>query len=444
MTHKIKKRVAVIFLLMSYCVGVLFAPINAEEINGFDALLSEREGSASNVSPVKKKANISDFTDVKQNDWFYRYLEYLVENEIVNGKTETTFEPGSTFSYAECSAVIVRYLGLEKEATQRKKEIDKRCPEMINFWYSGYFEVLAALDIFVDYGVFETDGNKLLSIDKDAANSPISRCRFAESISASFELDGKLSAENVYPEVGGRGREFIVGGDYDSGILEMYKVLIKDFEEIPEESRMYVLKAYYNGIFNGDVSGNFYPHNNLTRGEMAKVLATIMDFSLRTRLVQDGYGKVLGVQDIHTDSVGVETIRYDSWTELLAKESGNLTVSNGKIKFTADSTNAPFGYATDVYLYEVVNGACVKQMEATLHDGNGTFEYNAENAKVLFVLRNIAENSRPEGVLEVSVVDGEIVSSMPKIYEMPQDLQHEKLNMNVKETPTGLGVSYFL
>ena len=35
MTHKIKKRVAVVFLLMSYCVGVLFAPINAEEINGF-------------------------------------------------------------------------------------------------------------------------------------------------------------------------------------------------------------------------------------------------------------------------------------------------------------------------------------------------------------------------------------------------------------------------
>ena len=104
MTHKIKKRVTVVFLLMSYCAGVLFAPINAEEINGFDALLSEREGSASNVSPVKKKANISDFTDVKQNDWFYRYLEYLVENEIVNGKTETTFEPGSTFSYAECSA----------------------------------------------------------------------------------------------------------------------------------------------------------------------------------------------------------------------------------------------------------------------------------------------------------------------------------------------------
>ena len=71
MTHRMKKRFAVVFLLMSYCVGVFFAPIYAQDDNGFDALLSERESSASTAVNVVKKADISDFSDVEENDWFY-------------------------------------------------------------------------------------------------------------------------------------------------------------------------------------------------------------------------------------------------------------------------------------------------------------------------------------------------------------------------------------
>lgn len=440
---QIKKRIAVVFLLMSYCFGVIFAPIYAEGINGFDALLSEREGSASTVLPVEKKADISDFADVKENDWFYKYLDYLVKNEIIKGKTENAFEPYSTFSYAECSAVIVRYLGLEAEAAKRKSEISERCPELENCWFSGYFEVLGELGILDDCGLFEIGRKGILSIDTNAANEPIQRFRFAECVSESFELDGNISARNVYSEIGGKGREFIVGGGYDEETLEMYRLMIKDFEEIPESSAEYVLKAYYNGIFNGDISGNFYPANNLTRAEMAKVLATVMDFSLRTRLIEEGYGTVLDENSVHTDAFGVKTMEYETWVQLLYDETETLTVANGNIKYIKDFTNAPYGYSTDVYLYDKTDSAYKLKASSSLHDGNDGFTYKTHNAKLLFVLRNLAENARPEGVVEIIVEDGTVTAVTPKVYEMPSPDTYDTQNINETETSDESGVFYF-
>lgn len=439
MTQKNKTRIAIVFLLMSYCAGVLFAPIYAEDVNDdydpFDALLSEREGSASINGTAKKKTDISDFTDVSEKDWFYKYLDYLVENEVINGKTETTFEPGNTFSYAECSAVIVRYLGLEREAEKRMKRISERSPEMKSFWYAGYFEVLSNLGLFNDYELFEVKDGKIQSVNKDAANSPIVRYRFAECISKSFELDGKLRAENVYFEIGGRGREFIVGGMYDKDILGQYEALITDYADIPEKSREYVLKSYYNGIFNGDLSGNFYPNNNLTRGEMAKVLATVMDYSLRTRLISDGYASELTPQMLHTDPFGVSTLGYDSWVKILENEAEGITVSDGEVKFIRRNS-APFGYAIDVYLYTVEkDGVYGVSAQSTLHEGNEEgFTYKTNDAVILLVLRNTAESARPEGVLRMVIENGETVSVTPNIYEMPISEENE--------TPTDVGVVY--
>ena len=166
------------------------------------------------------------FIDVTKDDWFYSYLEYLVDSGLINGKTESTFEPYSTFSYAECSAVIVRYLGLEDEASKRMKEISARDASLSNQWYLGYFEVLANLGIFSDYDLFEFKNGKILSVDVTLANSPVVRYRFAESISKSFELNSDIKAKNVYSELGGSGREFIVGGGYKEEILEEYKDII--------------------------------------------------------------------------------------------------------------------------------------------------------------------------------------------------------------------------
>lgn len=422
---KLKKTFLCPIMVISFVIGSLFTQISAYDSSGFDfsELLDEREAdegvsSQPETVPEQRKTQISDFEDVKENDWFYPYLEYLVENEMIKGKTETSFEPYSTFSYAECSTVIVRYLGLEKEASRRFSEITARQPEMKNQWYVGYFEVLANLGLFADYGLFETDDGSVVWVDKNLANSPIQRYRFAESISQSFEMNSELKAKNVFYEMGGSGREFIAGGAYKEDVLSQYKELINDFNDIPEESAENVLKAYYNGIFNGDISGNFYPHNNLTRGEMAKVLATVSDYSLRTRLITDEYARKVTDDMLHTDAFGVRTMKFDEWTEILTNEMSGVSVENGRINYTP-SGDAPMGYAIDVYLYEKNGTRYTLEEECTLRDYDcGGFTYLADDARVLLVLRNVSEASRVEGVVNAVITDGEIEEISPMIREM--------------------------
>lgn len=420
---KIKRHLLSLILVLAYAVGTLFSPISANNNASFiDELLGERENAHKNTAQstenaVKRKVKISDFADVKENDWFYPYLEYLVEKGMINGKTETTFEPNSTFSYAECSAVIVRYLGLEKEAARRQKEIVSKFPEMKNQWYVGYFDVLSSLGLFADYGLFETDGKSIVSVDKAAANSPVVRYRFAESISQSFELDSVLKAKNVFSEMGGSGREFISGGAYKKDALEMYKTYIADFEQIPEPSRENVLKAYYNGIFNGDTSGNFYPNNNLTRAEMAKVLATVSDYSLRVRLIDDKYALPVDESMLHTDAFGEKTVSFETWKELLAGEAKNVDIINGYVRYVS-GTNAPDGYAIDVYLYTKNGNQYEKSTECSLRNGKTGFTYYTANARVLVVLRNVKEGARPEGVVQVTVSSGAVTDVKPLVREM--------------------------
>ena len=412
MLLKTGKRIAITILVMCYCCGQMIFPTNADE--ALEELLTQRQETPSATASVTQRlVKIEDFTDIKTDDWFYPYIEYLVAQGMINGKNEHSFEPNSVFSYAECSAVIVRYLGLEDEAGARMRAFAERYPEKRNYWYAGYFEVLANLGLFLDYELFEFDNGIVTDIDREKSNSPIVRYRFAESISNSFELDSEIKAKNVYSEMGGCGREFIMGGGYNNDVLMQYESLISDYADIPEKSRRNVLKAYYNGIFNGDISGNFYPHNNLTRAEMAKVLATISDYSLRTRLIEEGYGQKVTDRMLHTDAFGVKTLDSDVWQELLTKEAWNLSVDGGYITYR-NTASAPEGYAIDVYLYERENDRFVLKSECTLRNPVG-FTYWSNDARIMFVMRNVMEGSRPEGVLDVRIENGKVLGYQPLV-----------------------------
>lgn len=423
---KIKRCLMCIVLVASYVLGTAVIPTHAN--NGYEAgiesLLEESQAGAhkgsekSTVPSATVRVSISDFADVKQGDWFYPYLEYLVGKGAINGKTQNSFEPYSTFSYAECSAVIVRYLGLEDESKRRQSELVASHAELKNQWYVGYFETLSVLGLFNDYDLFELSDGRIVSVNKELANSPIVRYRFAESISKSFELRSELKAKNVYSEIGGSGREFIIGGAYNKDILEKYKEKISDFSDIPESSAEYVLKAYYNGIFNGDTSGNFYPHNNLTRGEMAKVLATVFDYSLRTRLITEGYGEVVTENMLHTDAFGKKTLKFEEAQRILLSEAQGISMLSGSVIYRSGA-KAPIGYAIDVYLYQKNGAAYSLVQERTLHDRKSDgFTYYAPDSRVLLVLRNVENNSEVEGVLDIVVTSGQIASVKPLIREI--------------------------
>ncbi len=420
MTGKHKKRLVCFLALLAYSAGALFTPILADSTSGFDALLEHRENhSFAPSEQVEKQTSLQDFTDIKQNDWFYPYLDYLVENGLIKGVTETEFQPNGNFSYAECSTVITRYLGLEKEAAEYKKHLEKEYGIKPTIWYSGYFQVMQKLGLFEGYGLFETDGKWICSIDTSLSNEPISRYRFAESISRSFELDSSLEARNIYSEIGGDGREFIAGGAYNESILSQYEEYISDFDEIPEDSRIDVLKAYYNGIFMGDEQGLFNPLNNLTRAEMAKVLATVCNYSLRERLIVDGYAPNIQKDSLFTDSLGNVSLCFDAWKEILEQEVEFVSGHDGIIEY-CNGFSAPMGYAVDVYLYtRIQSGIYGISAQSTLNDfSDGEISAKTDDGRILMVLRNLVENGRTEGVIDISITDGQIEKISPMIREM--------------------------
>lgn len=419
-------------MVLGYAVGCAL-PFSADESSTYDkeiqSLIDERlsqneqtntKSDSKNFQDTSPKADISDFSDVSESDWFYPYLYYLVEEGTLNGKTKNTFEPNGTFSYAECSAVIVRYLGLEDEAEKRRRAVTARLPETKNLWYVGYFELLYNMGLFEDFGLFQTNDGLLTSVDKTKADSPIKRCEFAKSISQSFELSSDIRAKNVFSEVGGLGREFIIGTGYKEDILEKYKECISDYQDIPENCRIYVLKAYYNGIFNGNEFNEFNPNENVTRAEMAKVLATVCDFSQRSPVLEEKYVTRLDESMFHTDFAGNVTVKYSAWNALLEKEAQNLSVLGDVVTYNS-SCSAPIGYAYDVYLYEKSGETYRKMTECSLYEFNdGSFIYHAQDdVKVLFVLRNLSMGARAEGSYEVLLGKENGKMSYAKIREMP-------------------------
>ena len=52
--------------------------------------------------------------------------------------------------------------------------------------------------------------------------------------------------------------------------------------------------------------------------------------------------------------------------------------------------------------------------ESTLRENN-SFTYWAHNVRIMFVMRNVKENSRPEGVLDVKIESGRLVSILPTV-----------------------------
>ncbi len=397
-----------ILAIVSYIAGSCINPgVLADTYHPSHLAILE---SLSQKAQQQSTVSVSDFTDVMPTDWFYPYVDALCSDGIVKGVSSTSFAPQSTFSHAEACAVITRYLGLESEAKSRQAVLASNGKNGHAEWYSGYIQLLYEAKILREgTGLFTADANGLCDIDTSFAVSPIKRYEFADMISRSFELDeGPIKAKNTYYETGGRGHEFISSGFYSKDSVNSYASVIADYESIPEEYRQNVLKAYSNGIFCGDENALFNPQNNLTRAEMAKVIATTTDFSLRTWAKNPEGTASLSSADFETDASQNTYISKKTSRSILEKVSNDIYISNGGLAYTR-SYVPPAGYCADMYVYSVNgSGNCTLIGQSTLHSpektsGRDIFSWYGTSARVLIVLRNLTESSRPEAVMELNL-----------------------------------------
>lgn len=326
---KVKKKIYALFAVFGVIVGSLCTTITADE-----------KIQDSNETIEGSIQQTIDFIDVLQSDWFYPYVTYLTENKIVNGMTETEFEPKGTFTVAQSAAIITRYLGLESKAGELKTAMETLGVAGADKWYAGYIQLMHETGIIdvSEYGC--TVNGTSISIDStELLDAPIKRYEFATFVTKSFDFES--------------GNKFIHGGEYKENELELYIPFINDYFDIPEENREYILKAYYNGIFNGDDLSNFNPVNNLTRAEMAKVAAVIINPDLRTRInvFSNEYSDTYIIKDEDYIVKKQEKIlKHEVTDAILECEAKGITLSDSGIEYIQQK-NAPDGYEFEVRHY---------------------------------------------------------------------------------------------
>lgn len=406
--RRLKQSLYVLCAAVGFLSGSLFPCV------GEGVILSAAQQVTAQAS-AKPTLAAADFTDVPENSWYYGYVDALVKSGIVVGTSAQTFSPGDVFTAAEAAAVITRYLGLENYAALRWEELAEKQTPGSGAWYAGYLQTMADVGVIKDgeYGIAFSDGWVSVT-DSAACTRPLLRYEFACLITRSFEIrtDGTMS-RHIPPEISPDGSSFITGGRYD-GTEALYAGEIADYDAIPEAYREDVLKAYYNGIFNGDENGCFLPENPLTRAEMAKVVAVITHSSLRQRNEYRELFALYGEVKEHliTDGWNEQTLDRSFAYSLLYQSAKQLAVaSSGSFNSIAYTpTPAPAGYLMEVRVYVLENGV-YQPVGQRLPRETEPITADGAQLRILFVLRN-SDSAKVEGVLQTDIApNGEVTYS---------------------------------
>ncbi len=403
----------IIKAVLSVCAAAgflssLLAPCYSSEGQVFSA--AEMVGKSEIAEEVELSA--SKFEDVDTEAWYFPYVDMLVKNGVINGISETEYSPTGTFNAAECAAVITRYLGLEEYAREKQAQLAQLEAVGSENWYSGYVQTLFDTGVVKEgqFGITCEDGFVQI-ISPDEFSRPLKRYEFAVLISRSFEISTDIvSAKSFYPEINDNGNFFIVGGKYD-GTVEYYAGDIADYWYIVEEAQWDVLKAYYNGIFNGDEAGNFNPGAELTRAEMSKVVAVISDPSMRVRKEYRTLPAELTFSDesFVTDGWGEKALDRDVAKTALLKVAEGISAEkkdeNLRVSFTPCAY--PEGYFAQALFYDKASGTYEPVGKTELSDKESV-SFDAKEPSVLLVLRN-SSDATVEGALRVNVAsDGKL------------------------------------
>lgn len=178
------------------------------------------------------------FTDTAEH-WAADYADFLYSAGVTTGYADGTFRPNQNVSRAQFAVMLYRYLGLDEVK---------------------YAEVSLP---FADLGAIP--GYAL----------PAVRALYAEGVvNGSGGKDGKL-----YFNPGGsltRAQAAAMIGRTQAKGFALAENTFTDAASIPAYARDYIRSMTSQGVISGYGDGSFRPHSPITRGQMAKILYTLM------------------------------------------------------------------------------------------------------------------------------------------------------------------------
>ena len=178
------------------------------------------------------------FKDVLQDAWYYSDVQAAFESGLVNGMTETTFEPESNMTYAQAVKLAAC---MNQKYNTGSVTLANSSPD----WWDSY--------------VAYAKEKKIISKDYDW-NSNATRAGYVEIFAKALPdeaLKEKNSIANGYiPDVG-----------------------------ITHPQAFAIYKLYRAGVLTGtDETGTFEPNSNIKRSEVSAILTRMMNESARKEL----------------------------------------------------------------------------------------------------------------------------------------------------------------
>ncbi len=186
---------------------------------------------------IKNSKDPIVFTDVRENDWFYENVKYVVENKLMNGISEDEFAPNNTLTRAMLVTVLYRNAG--------EPAVNKSIPFAdvdMGSWYAN--AVAWAKQNGIVNGVNEAD----FAPDNNITREQIATIMFRYA--QYKDMDAVTLEENLH---------------------------FADADEISEYAVSAMNWAVGTGLMNGKSSTTLNPSDNATRAEIAAILQRFIE-----------------------------------------------------------------------------------------------------------------------------------------------------------------------
>ena len=245
-------------------------------------------------------AMAASYTDVPENAWYTGYVNKISELKGFAGYEDNTFRPDNQITQEEfVKTVVALTVGEQPEATGENTEPKRSWKNCWDSWAQPYLNKAMEMGLITEE---DTD----------------------------FRYNGLPCTRGNMAKIATRAFEYLK--EEDIADTSTYAAKLKDYSDIPDKFKSYVLQAYGKGIISGYEDGTFRSDGILTRAEASSVLVRLIDKAERPNAdetLYDYFGrKVTWTEPLRTDVPEQYQVSISDH-EVISQASYDRAMANG-------------------------------------------------------------------------------------------------------------------
>ena len=245
-------------------------------------------------------AMAASYTDVPENAWYTGYVNKISELKGFAGYEDNTFRPDNQITQEEfVKTVVALTVGEQPEATGENTEPKRSWKNCWDSWAQPYLNKAMEMGLITEE---DTD----------------------------FRYNGLPCTRGNMAKIATRAFEYLK--EEDIADTSTYATKLKDYSDIPDKFKKYVLQAYGKGIISGYEDGTFRSDGILTRAEASSVLVRLIDKAERPNAdetLYDYFGrKVTWTEPLRTDVPEQYQVSISDH-EVISQASYDRAMANG-------------------------------------------------------------------------------------------------------------------